>query len=111
MSITISVVSKQPPGGRCSLYRRFAEAVADAVGGRSEVLYPQPESPFPEQPVPPAPALLIDGQCIAPADGVILSPAEICDALAASGFNGDLTGLLQTLEAIEEAMMEGWEAG
>ncbi len=107
----ISVVSKQPPGGRCTLYMRFADAVADVVGGRAEILYPQPQFPFPETPLPPAPALLVEDHLVAPADGVILAPEEVCAAVVAAGFDGDAADLLQTLETAQERMMEEWENG
>ncbi len=106
----ISVVSKQPPGGRCALYMRFADALADAAEGRSEILYPQPQFPFPEKPVPPAPALLIDGEEVKPADGVILSPDELCEAAVAAGFKGEALTLLQRLEQEQEKMMAEWSS-
>ena len=102
----ISVVSRQPPGGRCTLYMRFADAVADATDGRSEVLYPLPVHPRPAEPLPPPPALLIDGRLVSPADGVILSPDEISAAAVAAGFTGDAHALRQTLETEQDRMME-----
>ncbi len=86
---------------------QLADAIADAVGGRSEILYPQPQFPFPEKPVPPAPALLIDDCPVTPADGVILTPVEVCDAVVAAGFTGDAAALLKTLEAVQEQMFGG----
>ncbi len=108
MPITLSVISKQPPGGRCTLYMRFADTVAEAVGGRAEILYPLPVFPMPENPLPPAPALLVNGELLVPADGVILSPQEVCAAAVAAGFDGDAPALLQRLEAEQEKMMEEW---
>ncbi len=35
----IRVISKQPPGGRCSLYLRYAQTLHQALGYRSEVRY------------------------------------------------------------------------
>lgn len=104
----ISVVSKQPPGGRCSLYMAFADAAAKAIDGQSEVLYPLPTFPRPEEPLPPAPALLVDGRVVEPADGVLLDPEEVCAAVVAAGFEGDAAPLLEALEAEQERMMEEW---
>lgn len=107
----ISVVSKQPPGGRCSLYMRFADTVADVTGGRSEILYPVPVFPRPENPLPPAPALLVDGRLVAPDDGVILTPEEVRNAVMSAGFDGDAEALLSALEAEQDNMMEEWGNG
>lgn len=104
----ISVVSKQPPGGRCNLYMGFADAAAEVVGGRSELLYPVPRFPRPEEPLPPPPALLVDGKLVEPADGVILSPEEVCAAISAAGYDGDAAALLEILDAEQERMMEEW---
>jgi cystathionine gamma-synthase len=109
MSITLSVVSRQPPGGRCTLYMHLTDIVAEVAGGRSELLYPQPRFPHPERPVPPAPALLINGEPVPPGDGVLLTPEEICAAVVAAGFEGDAGRLLEKLEAELERMMEALE--
>ncbi|WP_303906643.1 hypothetical protein [Thiohalomonas denitrificans] len=105
----ISVVSKQPPGGRCNLYMRFADAAAAAIDGRAELLYPVPRFPRPEEPLPPPPALLVDRKLVEPADGVILSPEEVCAAISAAGYSGAAAALLEILEAEQERMMEEWE--
>jgi cystathionine gamma-synthase len=78
---TISVISRQPPGLRCSLYAGYAQVLSQYLGLSVTVDYraepPEDESPFP--------ALLVDGQAIQPADGVILSPEDVCDALKRAG--------------------------
>ena len=33
----ITILSKQPPGGRCSLYMRYAETLRQALGFQPEV--------------------------------------------------------------------------
>ena len=35
----ITILSKQPPGGRCSLYMRYAEALRQTLGFQHEVRY------------------------------------------------------------------------
>lgn len=99
----IAVVSRQPPCGHSRIYMQFADAVADAAGGRPEILYPSPQFPFPEKPIPAPPALLIEGKPVLPAKGKVLSPAEVCTAAVAAGFSGDVESLLQRLEQVPEA--------
>jgi hypothetical protein len=54
------------------------------------------------------PSLLVNGQSIQPADGVILMPADLCAVLKAAGLDDAiLTGLVEALEAPLERMMEG----
>jgi len=36
---SVTVVSKQPPGGRCSLYLRYAETLREALGLTCDVHY------------------------------------------------------------------------
>lgn len=98
----IAVVSRQPPCGHSRLYMQFADAVADAAGGRSEIVYPQPQFPFPDKPVPAPPALLIEGEAVIPAKGKVLSPEEVCAAAVAAGFRGDAESLLRQLEQVPE---------
>lgn len=93
----VVVISKSPPGGRCRLYLRYAEAVASRYGWGQEVLYPEGCPPG-----APAPAALIIGeQLVAPADGVIVSPEDIVRVLGELGANNvaeDVTTLLRTIE-------------
>lgn len=100
--MNIAVVSRQPPCSRSRLYMEFADAVADATDGRSELLYARPQFPFPDRPMPVPPALLIDGEQVIPTEGKALSPGDVCAAAVAAGFKGDAQALLQRLEQIRE---------
>lgn len=95
----LTVVSKDPPGGRCTLYTRYAEAVAEGRGAEVEIVYPAAGGA-----VDP-PALLVDGRLIAPGDGLILSPMDVYTGLSALGI--PVTGLLARLEQVEHSFMEG----
>ncbi len=66
MSI-VTILSKDPPGGRCSLYLRYAEGLREAVGYQPEVRYCDGNAA-----VPP-PAMLVGDVLITPSDGVIVS--------------------------------------
>jgi cystathionine gamma-synthase len=79
--MTVTVVSKSPAGGRCTLYMRYAKALADHFGLAADTHYPNDE-PW-EGPSPPA--LVISGQVVEPSDGVIVSPEDIVAILAQAG--------------------------
>lgn len=51
----VTVLSKQPPGGRCSLYLRYAETLRERFGLDIEVRYCEGEQ------AGAAPALLVEG--------------------------------------------------
>lgn len=98
----ITIVSKDPPGGRCTLYLRYAEAIAESCSAEVEAVYPAMAGE-----VAP-PAMLVDGGLIAPSDGVILSPMDVHLGLAGSGRPvPGLLGLLARLEKVEADFMEG----
>lgn len=52
----ITVISKQPPGGRCSLYLRYAQTLHQALGYRSEVRYCDDSAAVPPRRAPDHPA-------------------------------------------------------
>jgi len=62
----ITIVSKDPPGGRCLLYGLYAQCVTERCGATVEIVYPVAGSAIGP------PALLIDGLPIVPDDGLIL---------------------------------------
>lgn len=99
---SVTVVSKQPPGGRCSLYLRYAETLREALGLASEVRYGDATAA-----VPP-PAMLICDVPVAPSDGVIVSPEDIARSLSyqlGTARAAELRGLLQQTQ---ERWMEEW---
>lgn len=98
----ITVVSKQPPGGRCSLYLRFAEVLRGRLGGEVEVRNCVGEA------VLPPPALLIGDRLVAPSDGVIVAPQDIATALAERLPAAGVAALARDLDAALERWMEEW---
>ena len=92
----ITLVSKNPPGGRCTLYGAYARAVAEALKGEVEIVFPEPGAEL--QP----PALLIDGRTIEPADGLILAPSDLHQGLGRLGS----PDLLERLEEAEARFMK-----
>lgn len=101
----ISVVSKNPPGGRCTLYCRYADVLALQTNGMVEVTYGAAEDTIAP------PALVVAGRQVAPADGLVLDPIEVHAAALAAGFEGDGQTLLLALETAQEKMMEEWASG
>lgn len=90
----IAVIAKEPPGGRCRLYFAFADALVAAIGAETSILQS-----------PEAPAFVVNGAAIVPADGVILSADELHAGLIRAGLSLP-DGLLESLEAVEEKFME-----
>lgn len=98
----IRVISQHPPGGRCSLYAGYAEVLAARLGARTDVVISSERDAHGMG----FPSLLLNGYPIQPADGVILMPADLCAALAASGRDtAVLAGLAEALEAPLERML------
>jgi cystathionine gamma-synthase len=77
----VRVISQQPPGGRCVLYARYADAVADAVGWPHRVVHSECRDAHGDG----FPSLWIRGAALQPDDGVILSPDDICRRLSELG--------------------------
>ena len=99
---TVTVVSKEPPGGRCSLYMRYAEALRQALGFQPEVRYCDSSAD-----VPP-PAMLVGDVLVTPSDGVIVSPEDIAQSLRDGLGETEIAQLQQVLEATQEQWMEEW---
>lgn len=93
--MTVTILSNTPPGGRCSLYIRYAEEISRRYDLNVEINYLA--SP-PEDGCCP-PAILVRGEAVCPSDGVIISPEDVCGALAGMGF--DATGLDALRDALE----------
>lgn len=104
MALHIRVVSQHPPGGRCTLYAAYADVLAAHVDARKEVVFSTERDAHGSG----FPAMLVNGQAIQPADGVILMPVDLCVVLKAAGLDDAiLAGLAEALEAPLERMMEG----
>ena len=98
----ITILSKQPPGGRCSLYMRYAEALRQTLGFQPEVRYCDSSA------VVPPPAMLVGDVLITPSDGVIVSPEDIALSLSDRLDGTAIATLRQILETTQEEWMEEW---
>jgi hypothetical protein len=99
---TVTILSKQPPGGRCSLYMRYAEALRQALGYQPEVRYCDGSAE-----VPP-PAMLVGDRLVTASDGVIVSPEDIAGSLSGRLGEAEIADLRQLLEATQGQWMEEW---
>ena len=99
-SLSITVLSKKPAGGRCTLYAKYAQLLESSLGFTVHTLYPG------ENQQPAAPGLLIDDKIILPNDGVIIDADDIYKALEQAGFDADsLSQVSVELELLIEEVM------
>lgn len=100
---TVTVLSKQPPGGRCSLYLRYAEALHHALGLQPEVRYYDGSANLPP------PVMLVGDVVVAPSDGVIVSPEDLARSLIDRLGEAEIAALRQVLEATLDQWKEEWD--
>jgi cystathionine gamma-synthase len=93
----VKVISQQPPGGRCTLYARYAAAIAAELGWPHSVVHDECRDAHGNG----FPSLWIGDAALQPADGVILAPEDICGFLTSQGVPADrIAALLLRLQAI-----------
>jgi cystathionine gamma-synthase len=104
----VKVISQQPPGGRCTLYARYADAIAETLGWSQRIVHDECRDAHGNG----FPSLWIGDQAIQPADGVILSPEDICDFLRQQGeTGGHLNAVQARLQVILDDFLENWNPG
>ncbi len=99
----VTLLLNDPPGGRCRLYRAYAAALAEHAG---VCCTESPEG----VPIPPgirAPAILVDGRAVVPADGVIIAPDDLGAVLGSAG-HADAGRIVALLEGVMEKQMQDW---
>lgn len=94
MAFYLKVLSQQPPGGRCTLYARYAAELSSSCGAVLDTVYTDRRDAHGEG----FPSLLLNGVALQPGDGVILSPHDLLAALAGQAQPADLLYRLQTIE-------------
>lgn len=99
MNVQVRVISQQPPGGRCTLYADYAEALRQCLGAEVEVVFSAERCAHGEG----FPALWLNGQAVPPADGVILTPEDILQCLSDSALE---TTALDALSAALNAALD-----
>jgi cystathionine gamma-synthase len=100
----IKVISQHPPGGRCTLYALYAEELESCLGLSRRVIHSDCRDAHGDG----FPSLVLKGIVLKPADGVILSPQDICAGLLGAGIDlSAVPDLAARLEAIQERFLEG----
>jgi cystathionine gamma-synthase len=96
--MTVTVVSRSPAGGRCTLYARYAEALSGHFGLNVDIhcLGNEPREG------PPPPAMVIRGQVVEPSDGVIVAPEDIVAILAEAGLCDRIEDCRAELDRIQD---------
>lgn len=77
----VMVISQQPPGGRCTLYARYAVAISDLTGWAHSVVHTETRDAHGEG----FPSLCVRDVPLQPEDAFILAPEEIVAHLAGLG--------------------------
>ena len=98
----ITLLLNAPPGGRCRLYQAYGAALSEHAAAHCAELFGK----LPARPELRAPAILINGQPVAPADGVIISPQDLGRVL--DEFHPGAPRLEAILEEILEQCMQEW---
>lgn len=96
--MSVTVVSRSPAGGRCTLYARYAEALSGHFGLAVDIHCPGDAS----WEGPPPPALVIRGHVVEPSDGVIVAPEDLVAALDGAGLGERLADCRAELERIQD---------
>lgn len=96
MKHPIHVEANNPPGKRCTLYLRYAEKIGQHLGTPFSAIF---HLPHPVQGRI-APALLVDGVALIPANGDVLLPGDVHATLPNAPAE-----LLEALSEIHRATM------
>ena len=81
-AVTIKIINKQPPAGRCRIYMDMAIVLMEAYKNVRMLTLPDDQ----RKPDDPAPAaVLINGQLMDPEDTVIVSGKEFIEKVASEG--------------------------
>ncbi len=100
--LILTVLSNNPPGGRCTLYIRYAEELSRSLGLKTQTIFPG------ESHNHAAPGLLIGEVPVMPSDGVIIEPDDICNAVKHAGIKiVDLAELNNRLNQLVDETIGG----
>ena len=97
----LTILSNNPPGGRCTLYSRFAKELSITFGIPVKTVFPGNNQE------PGAPGLLIGVNQVIPVDGGTISPNDILNAIKQMGLTVvDMEHLRYRLECLVEETKE-----
>jgi len=93
----VEVISQQPPGGRCTLYARYADVICRATGWSHALVHSEVRDAHGAG----FPSLRLGGVALQPEDCFLLTADDICSELARLGLAPDILDMLRgTLSAI-----------
>lgn len=99
----VKVISQQPPGGRCTLYARYAEATSAATGWPHSVVHSEDRDAHGEG----FPSLWIRETSVQPEDYFMLTADDICGHLAGLGIEASVLDVLRVrLQGILDDFVE-----
>lgn len=108
MAEQIKIIVQATPGGRCTLYKRYAILLESLLGLQYIIVQSERRHAHGEG----YPSLMLCGQALMPADGIMLTPEDMHSALLAAGVElHAVPDLLERLEAVHSLFMEELEAG
>ena len=95
----VKVISQQPPGCRCTLYARYADAISNATGWSRSVVHSEERDAHGEG----FPSLWIRDVALQPEDYFMLTPADIRAHLAGLGIEPARLDMIELrLQAIHD---------
>lgn len=95
----VKVISQQPPGGRCTLYARYADAICAATGWSHAIAHSENRDAHGNG----FPSLWIRDAALQPEDYFLLTPADIRAHLAGLGIEAARLDMLdRRLQAIHD---------
>lgn len=104
----VKVISQQPPGGRCTLYARYADAICAATGWTHAIVHSENREAHGEG----YPSLWIRDAVLQPEDFFMLTADDICGHLEGSEVDPEaILGLRLRLQAIFDEFVESASAG
>ena len=99
----VKVISQQPPGGRCTLYARYADAVSECLGWSHNIVHSEERDAHGDG----FPSLWIRDVALQPEDYFILTPEDVCKHLSGLGVEqAKLDALLSRLRGIHDAFID-----
>jgi cystathionine gamma-synthase len=104
----VKVISQQPPGGRCTLYARYADAICAATGWTHAIVHSENRDAHGEG----YPSLWIRDAVLQPEDFFMLTADDICAHLAGIDVDAAVICKLRLrLQAIFDEFVESASKG
>lgn len=104
----VKVISQQPPGGRCTLYARYADAICAATGWSHAIVHSENRDAHGEG----FPSLWVRDVVLQPEDCFMLTADDICGYLSSLDIESAVIRILHPqLQAILDEFIESASKG